>query len=343
MAHKEGCKEGPEGRGSPRDIITYAKKEGGLVYIATALNYPEGSYYCCDPECRVELVPRKGSKSIPFISQTGEQGLYDRRAHFAAKGEHPQQGPRQAAVSHRQTAIDMVVSLLYASDHYDKVYNAVSGNGLSLDIQYQRKKGEWWRLTSHPADIVARTKGGIDMLIQVEEQSIASRYGNTNNFIRRVGQIANTGHRFILNQGGSAVELSNRIYQTTVALMNDEYYRTEEEGIVMTPTETVLLQGFFDQINILDLEHKELVVPTVEIDHKTKKAMIVSESRMASFFFTEETYGRKDWRRFEEKVANRPRRVVIPELRVAKPRTIVFDQATGKPIPQDSNGQLFLL
>ena len=338
MSHKDCCSVSPENREDTRKIITYALGDSSSnVYIATALRNPQASYYCPDPNCRVELVPRKGSRSIPFRSE-GREGFYDRKAHFAAKGEHPQQGPVRNAVSLYQTAIDTIVSLLEASDHYGSIYHSSPTTTLDLHVQYKRKKDGWWKLASHPVDILARTKGGIDIIIQVEEKAISKRYGNAQAFIGRVNQIANEDHKFVLDCDSNQVNLTSRIYQTAVVLKNEEYYPEKSEGVVLTPTETVLLQGLFGQINILDLERKELIIPS----NIKPDGTIVEEQRLDTFFFTEQHYGHRAWKRFEEEVANRRRRIKIPHLRAAVPKRIAFDQQTGKPISQDARGQLQL-
>ncbi len=215
----------------------------------------------------------------------------------------------------------------------------------------QTQPAGWGLLDEYQADIVAtRTVRGesIDIIIQVEEDPINRRYGSSNDFIERVRRLADptSDKRKALYVGAEKIkDMSRKVYQATVVLRNGYYFRGEDSDISLTPTETVLLKGFFDNLLVLDMEQEALLIPKIVagVDCEgNPKQVVESIDTLPEFGFIETVYGGRDNKRFEEPVLNRDRSVKIPELRVARAVRIRYNQETGQPVNQDSEGQPLL-
>jgi len=348
MPHTANCSRSREHRSNLADIIDDAYNETGIfTCIAEALQLrfagEDHTYYCPDTDCRTVLTPRKLSRNIPIVTKQGIHGFFDRRAHFACepKGEIVQ-GKKRREISRRQSVIDMIASRMRASGLYDLDLNGkpiVYTNAvLQIDIN-RRKQTEihqagWGHFVRYPVDIIA-TRRGIDVIIQVEEDPIRQRYGNSAHYITRVKRLADTKtdkRKYLVDSRAKSIkDVSRRVYQTSVVLQNQHFYL--DNGGRLSDTEVVMLAGFYDTLNVFNLENNHLLV--VDVTTAADDENIQGPVDLENFGFIETQYDK----RFQRQVFRRNRKVTIPHLSIAQPVKVLYDQQTGRPLNQDMGGQ----
>ena len=349
MAHAEYCRHAPANRNDPQDIVqhAYGTTTERRVHVATALRNrgtpAEEPLECYG--CDAILHPRSGRDAVPLRTDEGE-GFFKVRPHYAAVGRSGNHGSKRERISVHEEAVDLVASVLEASQQYSHIYRGSEARPLSLRSM-ERRDRQYWVNPEGPdeVDILARTIDGLNVLVQVEDRPIGSRYGNADDYIARVRRIADRDLQFsIANTEEGRIDLGPRIYQTSVVVAGDAYYRIEDGAINLSPTETVLMARFYDALHVLDLDEQCLRIPEWAVDPDTKRPAVAGETRLDTFFFAPKQFGRKTHKQVDEPVVNDPRRRVrIPKMSITEAKCFSFDPDTGQAFIEGKTGQFELL